>query len=239
LVVFLHVVSVDGNPYGSVSRLHWHGCAPRKEIDMDMAVVRSCLAIALCAVACAAPADEPAAAEASAVVTGASSVTAIASEDVTVRLAHPDENFGTLPLSVISGGAARESYLEFTVSGLPANATVTSAQLQLFVEPGGGTSDGPAVYRTPTTAWSETAMTWNTRPGTTGSALADLGAVIENTTVSLDVTPAVTGNGTYSFTLTGGSASETFIADSKENTNKPALVSATPRAAARPGSTAR
>src|SRR5215470_10841634 len=102
---------------------------------------------------------------------------ALASEAVTVRQAHPDENYGSYPLSVVAKPtAARESYVQFPVSGLPAGALVTSAQIQFHVESGDGTADGPRIYRTPTAAWSEESMTWNTRPGITGGALANLGA---------------------------------------------------------------
>lgn len=147
-----------------------------------------------------------------------------ATEDVSVRQIHPNDNFGSMPLSVVADTtSARESYLKFTVSGLPSGATVTSARIQLHVDPGGGSSDGPRIYRTPTTSWSEAQMTWNTRPGITGSPLANLGAVAESTTVELDVTPAIPGNGTYSFTLLGDSA-QIFIASSKEEAKPPRLV---------------
>ena len=49
--------------------------------------------------------------------------------------------------------------------------------------------------------WSETAINWNTRPARTSAATDDKGAIPVNTWVEYDVTPFVTGNGTYSFNL--------------------------------------
>jgi hypothetical protein len=60
------------------------------------------------------------------------------------------------------------TYLKFDLSGLPAGATIQSATIQLS---GGPTTmiAAPLTIRRVTTAWTEAALTYNTRPTTSGS----------------------------------------------------------------------
>ena len=67
----------------------------------------------------------------------------------------------------------QEGYLRFAVSGIP--RAVQSAKLRVY-DTTNGTNNGPAVYATGT-AWSETGLTWNNRPGRT-SGLVDNKAAI-------------------------------------------------------------
>ena len=77
-----------------------------------------------------------------------------------------------------------------------------SAKLRLFNY--NGTADGPAVYPTGN-SWVESTLNWNTRPLRTSGATDDKAAITINTWVEYNVTPFVTGNGTYSFTVAGPS----------------------------------
>ena len=122
--------------------------------------------------------------------------------DARVHAASPTTNYGTSYLRANGGTEPLvESFLRFTVSGAPAG--VTSAKLRLYAI--NGTVDGPAIYTT-TTAWTETAINWNTRPARTSGATDDKGAIPVNTWVEYDVKPFMSGNGTYSFTLATTSA---------------------------------
>ena len=76
--------------------------------------------------------------------------------------------------------------------------SVQNAKLRLFNY--NGTADGPAVYTTGN-SWAESTLNWNTRPLRTSGATDDKGAITTNTWVEYNVTPFVTGNGTYSFTI--------------------------------------
>ena len=58
----------------------------------------------------------------------------------------------------------------------------------------------PPVY-TAGNSWTETAVNWNTRPARTSGHDRRQGSDRANTWVEFDVTPFVTGNGTYSFSL--------------------------------------
>ena len=86
-----------------------------------------------------------------------------------------------------------------------------------------GTADGPAVYTTGT-SWSETAVTWNTRPAPTSAATDDKGAIPTNSWVEYDVTPFVTANGTYSFRIATSSTDGVYFSQREASTFRPELV---------------
>ena len=72
------------------------------------------------------------------------------------------------------------------------------------------------------TPWTESGLNWNNAPVPSGSALDAAGSVVANTWLELDVTAAVTGNGTYSFAMSGGSNNVDY--SSSEGANPPQLV---------------
>jgi hypothetical protein len=76
---------------------------------------------------------------------------------------------------------------------------VQNAKLRLYVtndSPGGGSFN-----RVSNTSWAES-ITWNSKPAIDGPLLATLGAVTLNLSYEVDVTSAITGNGSYSFAIT-------------------------------------
>jgi hypothetical protein len=141
--------------------------------------------------------------------------------DARVDEASPTTNYGTAYLRVNGGTELDvETFLRFTVSGVPAG-NVRSAKLRLYNY--NGTVDGPAVYTTNTT-WSETAVTWNTRPARTSAATDDKGTIPVNSWIEYDVTPFVTGTGTYSFTLATTSSDGIDFYNREAATLRPELV---------------
>ncbi len=117
--------------------------------------------------------------------------------DARVQEATPSTNYGSSALRTDGGSDPDvESYLRFSVSGLPGQ--VTRATLRLYAT--SGTVDGPAVYPTSST-WTESGLVWTNRPAASGAALSDKGAITTGSWAEWDVTAAVTGNGTYSFKL--------------------------------------
>ncbi len=125
-----------------------------------------------------------------------------AEADARVHEAKPSTNYGGSSYLRVNGGSESdvESYLRFAVSGL--GGPVTFARLRLWVT--SGTADGPAVWST-TASWTESGLTWNNRPSRSGVGLDDKGALKSGTWAEFDVTPFVTGNGTYTFILAGTS----------------------------------
>jgi hypothetical protein len=152
------------------------------------------------------------------VTTAAGARTFAAVADATVKQATPSTNFGTAGvLETDNGtGAAVQSYLRFDVSAL--SGPVTDARLQLYVA--NGTVDGPPAFAVADTAWTETGVTWATRPAI-GPQLDDRPALASGAYTEYDVTAAVTGNGSYAFAL--GPTQTTDGADfrSREATSSP------------------
>jgi len=117
------------------------------------------------------------------------------------------------------------SYLKFTVSGL--TGTIQSATLRLRVtvasSSGGSVYSASNDYRGTTTPWIESGIIFNNAPTTSGSALSTVGSVTVGQWVDFDVTPALTGNGTFSFGLRNASSTAVQYS-SKEGADKPELV---------------
>ena len=99
-------------------------------------------------------------------------------KDAEIGLIVPDTNYGTSeklsPYAWTQGGSLNvtRGFLEFDLTSIPANATITSAKLSLYFNP-----YYPAVpqhngnnsmwIRRVLTAWDENTITWNNQPNTT------------------------------------------------------------------------
>ncbi|HVW33873.1 MAG TPA: DNRLRE domain-containing protein, partial [Acidimicrobiia bacterium] len=101
-----------------------------------------------------------------------STITVAPDADATVSEAAPTKNFGGAGTLQTDSQPTFESYLRFTVTGL--SGAVTSAKLRLRAVNGSG--NGPAAYAAGA-GWTETGLTWATRPAWTSSALDDAGKV--------------------------------------------------------------
>ncbi|WP_233153310.1 DNRLRE domain-containing protein, partial [Kineosporia sp. R_H_3] len=135
-------------------------------------------------------------------------------------------NYGTATSVRLRAGTTASpgdyrTYLRFSVSGIA--STVTSAKLRLFVTD--ASAVGGSVFRT-TGAWTETGLTWSTQPATSGAALSTAGRTTVGQWVELDVTSAVTANGTLDLGLTT-SSTDSGIFSSREGANPPQLVVST------------
>ncbi|MEK8107002.1 DNRLRE domain-containing protein [Micromonospora sp. M12] len=74
------------------------------------------------------------------------------------------------------------------------------------------------------TTWSETGTTWNNQPAIDGATLGTVGAVSGNTWYEIDVTAAVTGNGTYSFGATSTNGDGAYYDTRESGADAPQLV---------------
>ncbi len=140
--------------------------------------------------------------------------------DAGVRQAAPTTNDGDGPRLDADSSPLKESYLRFTVDGVPQGEDVLSATLRLYATNGSG--NGPEIHDSGT-AWSEGAVTWDTKPSTTNSPVADVGSVPVDTWAEYDVSASVDGNGTYSFGVLPDSSDGTFFS-SREGAHPPELV---------------
>ena len=142
--------------------------------------------------------------------------------------ASPDSVYGSSTSFSVVGGStsAKQAFLRFDVTGLPAGASVSSAKLRLFVT--NDSTSGGIVHRVMNTSWAES-ITWNTKPAIDGAQLASVGAVTLNQVVEV-VLPVetMTGNGSYSFaiTLPGSNTNTLGYASRQASTaaNRPQLI---------------
>jgi PKD repeat protein len=93
----------------------------------------------------------------------------------------------------------RYCYLRFTVSGMQAGDTITSAKVLIRNKGGGGSGRLIKMAVPTTTTWSESTIAWTGRPGFGNLQSTDSTHVFQQD--SEFAAPIVTGNGTYDFVL--------------------------------------
>ena len=144
-----------------------------------------------------------------------------ASADARVREGSPNTNEGSVSGLTVKGGTTTdlESVLRFDVFGI--SGSVTSATLYLYAYE--GTSDGPYVYKA-TGSWTESGVTWANRPRSSGGRMDDAGIVPEGTWFALDVTKAISGNGTFNLLLRSSSTDSISLRSRESSSNQPRLV---------------
>jgi fibronectin type 3 domain-containing protein len=139
--------------------------------------------------------------------------------DAEVNAGAPTTNYATAKLRTDNDSTPEETYLRFNVTGVA--GTVTSAKLRVYAYT--DSVDGPAVYASDP-VWNETTINWNNRPARTGGPRDDKGAIATASWVEFDVTPFVTGNGTYSFDLAQTSTDGVDYRSREYTSNRPELV---------------
>jgi len=150
-----------------------------------------------------------------------SPLTFIAEADARVEEANPNQNYGD-GTTLRADGAQDpdvESFLRFAVTGVV--DAVQSARLRLYVTDN-ASGNGPAVYATDP-AWTETEITWTSRPARTSEAVDNKDGIPAESWVEYEVTSLVTGNGTFSFVLAADS-SDSAVFSSREGSQPPQLV---------------
>jgi parallel beta-helix repeat protein len=148
------------------------------------------------------------------------SLTFVANTDSYIRETNVNSNYGTSLQLWADGdtGASYETYLKFSVSGI--TGTIQSATLRIYAT--SSTVDGPTVYAT-TNDWTETGLTWNTRPARTSSELEDEATIATGVWVEYNVTAVITSDGTYSFALVPTSTDAVSFS-SREGNQPPQLI---------------
>jgi myo-inositol-hexaphosphate 3-phosphohydrolase len=140
--------------------------------------------------------------------------------DARIEQANASANFGSDPILRADGasGLGVRSYLRFNVAGI--TRSIQSAKVRLYATT--STGNGPSIHST-SNSWTESAITWNSRPGYSATALDDRGSVTANTWVEYDVSPVVKRNSTYSFVLVSTS-SDGLTLLSREGSAQPELI---------------
>jgi hypothetical protein len=131
----------------------------------------------------------------------------------------PTANTGTSTNLRADASPEANAYLKFDVTGL--SGPPRSARLRLFVTD--ASAGGPRAFSV-ANGWTETGITWNNAPAIAGIALAAAPSAPLNSWVEFDVTSAISGNGTFSLAVKGGSSDNVYFNSRQATTNKPQLV---------------
>lgn len=156
----------------------------------------------------------------------AQTITLNPTDDAFVNANQPTTNFGTATtLRMKQSSPITNSYLKFVVSGV--SGPIQSAKIRMTVTV--ASSSGGSIYSVSnnylgtSTPWIETGLNYNNAPAISGTPWDTEGSVTVGQVVELDVTPAITGNGTFSFGLKNSSTT-TVQYSSEEGATKPQLV---------------
>jgi acid phosphatase type 7 len=155
------------------------------------------------------------------VMQGTTSLSFIAEADAYVHQSNPGTNYGNATSLLVNGANNPdvESFVRFTVDG--AIGSIQNAQLRVYVTTN-ASANSPAVYGAGNN-WTETGITWRNRPARTSNVLDNKASTRTNTWVEYNVSPFVTGNGTYTLVLVADSA-DSIRFSSSEGSRPPELV---------------
>lgn len=124
-------------------------------------------------------------------------ITTAPDADTYVASATPTSNFGdqtTMCANTESNGWDYRPLVKLTVNGV-GNRSVLSADLSLHVY--NGTADAVTVRRVDDQTWAESDVTWDNRPQS-GAIVATIPGVTTGSTMQLDLSQVITGDGVYS-----------------------------------------
>jgi hypothetical protein len=119
----------------------------------------------------------------------------------------------------VDGSPVVRSYLRFTVQGI--SGTVTRATLRIFAN--SASKSGVAAQSVSDNTWTESTITYNNAPPV-GTSLGSSGAVSTGAWFSIDITPYITGNGTYNLALTTPGSTAISLASRQAGANAPQLI---------------
>jgi hypothetical protein len=155
---------------------------------------------------------------------GAATATLTPVADASVNASAPNTRLGTGVELVADASPTVRTFLRFdlrTVSG-----SVQQARLRLHVAntSSGGSPSGGSVATSSNTTWSESTVTWNTKPTINGATVAMAGTVARNTWVEFDVTAAVTAGTLRTFTVVSSNTDGVYYDSRETGANAPQLV---------------
>jgi hypothetical protein len=136
-----------------------------------------------------------------------------------VDASNPTVNKGTTTTIRVDGSPIVNTYIRFTVSGV--TGTIVRVRLLIFANSAG--NQGIVAHSVADNTWGETTITYNNAP-TIGSVLASSAAFSSGIWVTMDVTPFIAGEGTYSFGITDPSATAISLAARESGVNAAQLI---------------
>ncbi|RPI94887.1 MAG: DNRLRE domain-containing protein [Chloroflexi bacterium] len=147
------------------------------------------------------------------------SLTFLPVSDSYVNEGSPTINYGTSTTVRADASPVLRSYLRFNVGSV--GGPVTRATLRIYTN--NNSSIGFQASRVTNNTWGETTITYSNAPAV-GSLLGSSGATSAGTWKTVDVTPYVTGNGTFSFALSTTSTTAMSFPSREAGANAPQLI---------------
>jgi hypothetical protein len=138
--------------------------------------------------------------------------------DSYVDASAPTSNFGRLTQVRIDGSPSDRTFLCFTVTGV--TGKVNSAVVRVYANTAQTT--GYDLYSVANNNWGETAITDANAPPFGATKLGSSGKITAGSWTTVDVTSAITGNGTYSFGLSTTNSTAVSLS-SREGAHPPEL----------------
>jgi hypothetical protein len=111
------------------------------------------------------------------------------------------------------------SYLKFNVQGL--TSSIASAKLRIYAN--SSSLAGVKAYGVSNTSWVENTINYSNAPAP-GSQGGAIGSFTGGTWITIDITPLITGNGTFSVALTGVDGTAISLASRESGANAPQLI---------------
>ncbi len=139
--------------------------------------------------------------------------------DSYVNAGAPATNYGASNQIRVDASPVVNSYLKFNVQGLA--SSVASVKLRIYAN--SSSSAGVQVYGVSNTSWVENTITFSNAPGL-GNLGGSTGSFTAGTWITIDITPLITGNGTFSVAVTGIDGTAISLASRESGANAPQLI---------------
>ena len=140
-------------------------------------------------------------------------------DDTYVNSNRANRNYGS-SASLTTVSPTRYSLFKFNVTGV-GTRTVTSAKLRLYVN--NSSNSGGAFHKITNNTWSQSTVTWNTKPTFDANNLSTLGPITSGTWVETDLTSLITNDGIYGI-LNNSTSGDTAGYTSRETSTTPQLI---------------
>jgi acid phosphatase type 7 len=154
-------------------------------------------------------------------VTLSATLTLTPTADAQIQQANPTTNYGSSSQIGVDFSPNIDSLIKFTVSGV-GTKKVTSAKLRLYCV--NASKTGAIFHAVADSSWIESTVTWSTAPAGDPGTLATLGTVVASTWYEVDLTPYITGDGTYTLRITSTNTDGAFYSSKEATGNTPQLV---------------
>lgn len=144
--------------------------------------------------------------------------TLVPTDDAQVTESLPSNNYGSHSTLRLDASPVIRSYLKFTLSGT--SGSLTRATLRLYANSSSNT--GVEAHGSSDTSWTESTITYANAP-TFGAVVSSTGPFASGGYVEIDVTPLISGDGTYTIVLTAPGTTGLSLGSS-ESANPPELI---------------